>query len=372
MKLFRGFGAILYKEFIVMLRDPTTLFFMLIPPMIQMIAFGFALDTDVKNMGLIVYDQAHTVESRNLVDKFVNTETFKVVGHVESVQEMESEIRKGHAYAALQIPPDFSRNLRAGRAAQVQLAIDGSNSTTALQALNTGLAVTMRESIAQLLAASGMSSVPIEVRPQMLFNPAMKSPNFFIPGVIGLVLQMATLFTTAMSIVRERERGTLEQLLVSPVSRWGLMLGKLIPYFCLGSAMAALLVVIMRFVFQVPIAGSLVGLTVSLLVYVFVLLSIGLLLSTRAENQMQALQMTMTLILPSVFFSGFIFPRERMPWIFYAISTLLPATYGIDLLRSIVLRGAHFSEYWPSLAILCVMAVGFFSLCAARFKRKIG
>ena len=372
MKLFRGFGAILFKEFIVMLRDPTTLFFMLIPPMIQMIAFGFALDTDVKNMGLVIFDQAHTVESRQLVDRFVNTETFKVVMRVESVTAMEAEIRKGHAYAALQIPPDFSRNLRAGRPVTVQLAIDGSNSTTALQALNTGLSVTMRDSIAQLLQEAGRTAIPIEVRPQMLFNPAMKSPNFFIPGVIGLVLQMATLFTTAMAIVRERERGTLEQLLVSPVSRWGLMLGKLIPYFCLGSAMAALLFLIMRFVFQVPIAGSLVGLMVSVEVYIFTLLSIGLLLSTRAENQMQALQMTMTLILPSVFFSGFIFPRETMPWIFYAISTLLPATYAIDLIRAIVLRGATFSEYWPSLAILFAMAVGLFSLCAVRFKSKIG
>lgn len=372
MKLFRGFGAILFKEFIVMLRDPTTLFFMLIPPMIQMIAFGFALDNDVKNMGLIVFDQARTVESRQLVDRFVNTETFKVVGRVNSVTEMESEIRKGHAYAALQIPPDFTRKLRAGRPVTVQLAIDGSNSTTALQALNVGMAVTMRDSISQLLAESGRTAMPVEVRPQMLFNPAMKSPNFFIPGVIGLVLQMATLFTTAMAIVRERERGTLEQLLVSPVSRWGLMLGKLIPYFCLGTAMGTLLLCIMRFVFEVPIAGSLWGLAATLVLYVFALLSIGLLISTRAENQMQALQMTMTLILPSVFFSGFIFPRETMPWIFYAISTLLPATYAIDLFRSIVLRGASFAEYWPSMAILAGMAVGLFLLCSVRFKRKIG
>ena len=372
MKLFRGFGAILFKEFIVMLRDPMTLFFMLVPPMIQMIAFGFALDNDVKNMGLVVFDQARTVESRELVDRFVNTETFRVVGHVSSVEGMESEIRKGHAYAALQIPPDFSRNLRAGRPVTVQLAIDGSNSTTALQALNTGMAVTMRESIVKLLAASGWSGMPIEVRPQMLFNPAMKSPNFFIPGVIGLVLQMATLFSTAMAIVRERERGTLEQLLVSPVSRWGLMLGKLIPYFCLGSAMAVLLFVIMRFVFHVPIAGNLMGLSVCMLVYIFALLSMGLLISTRAENQMQALQMTMTLILPSVFFSGFIFPRETMPWIFYAIGAVLPATYAVDLIRAIVLRGATLAEYWPSLAILTLLAGTLFSFCAARFKSKIG
>ena len=371
MKMFRGLGAMLYKEFISVMRDPMTLFFMLFPPIIEMIAFGYALDNDVKHMGMIVYDQARTVESRELVDRFVNTQTFRVVGYVSSTAEMASEIRKGHAYVGIQIPPDFSRNLRAGRSAQVQLAIDGSNSTTALQALNTGLAVTLSDSVFRLLAASGRASIPIDMRPQMLYNPAMKSPNFFIPGVIGIVLQISTTFATAMAVVRERERGTLEQLLVSPLSRWGLMLGKLVPYLCLGLAMATFLVGTMRFLFHVPIAGSLTALIFSTFVYLFVLLSVGLLISTRAQNQMQALQMTMTLILPSVFFSGFIFPRETMPWIFYAVGSVLPTTYFINLIRAIILRGAVFEEFWPSLAVLIAMAIGLFSLCALRFKSKI-
>ncbi|MEI6350597.1 MAG: ABC transporter permease [Verrucomicrobiota bacterium] len=369
--MFRGLGAMLYKEFISVMRDPMTLFFMLFPPIIEMIAFGYALDNDVKHMGMIVYDQARTVESRELVDRFVNTETFRVVGYVSSTAEMASEIRKGHAYVGIQIPPDFSRNLRAGRSAQVQLAIDGSNSTTALQALNTGLAVTLSDSVFRLLRESGRASIPIDMRPQMLYNPAMKSPNFFIPGVIGIVLQISTTFATAMAVVRERERGTLEQLLVSPLSRWGLMLGKLVPYLCLGLAMATFLVGTMRFLFHVPIAGSLTALIFSTVVYLFVLLSVGLLISTRAQNQMQALQMTMTLILPSVFFSGFIFPRETMPWIFYAVGSVLPTTYFINLIRAIILRGAVFSEFWPSLAVLVAMAFGLFSLCALRFKSKI-
>ena len=166
--------------------------------------------------------------------------------------------------------------------------------------------------------------MPIEVRPQILYNPTMRSPNFFVPGVIGVVLQIGTTFATAMAVVRERERGTLEQLLVSPLSRWGLMLGKLIPYLCIGMLMAILLFAIMRFVFAVPIAGSVIAMMLSTLVYVFALLSLGLLVATKAENQMQALQMSMTFIMPSVFFSGFIFPRETMPWIFYAIGALLP------------------------------------------------
>ena len=372
MRMFRGLGAILFKEFITVFRDPMTLFFMLFPPLIEMIAFGYALDNDVKHMGLVVLDQARTVESRELVDKFVNTETFKVVRWVSSVEEMASEIRKGHAYAGLQIPPEFSRNLRAGRAARVQLAIDGSNSTTALQALNTGVSVALMQSLRNLMAATGRSDIPIEIRPQMLYNPAMRSPNFFIPGVIGVVLQISTTFATAMAVVRERERGTLEQLLVSPLSRWGLMLGKLLPYLCIGSSMAFFLFAIMRFVFSVPITGSLLALVVSTLVYVFALSSVGLLVSTRAENQMQALQMSMTLILPSVFFSGFIFPRETMPLIFQGVGAILPTTYFINLLRAIILRGASFAEFWQSLAVLCAMSAGLFWLCAVRFRSKIG
>src|SRR5205807_462204 len=179
-------------------------------------------------------------------------------------------------------------------------------------------------------------------------------------------------FATAMAVVRERERGTLEQLLVSPLSRWGLMLGKLVPYLCIGMAMALLLYAIMRFVFAVPIAGSVVALAVSTFVYVFALLSLGLLVASKAENQMQALQMSMTFILPSVFFSGFIFPRETMPWIFYAFGTLLPATYFISLMRAIILRGAHFIEYWPHLLILIIMSILLFAFCALLFRQKIG
>ena len=371
-KPFRGLGAILFKEFIVVWRDPMTLFFMFFPPLIEMVAFGYALDTDVKHMALVIYNEDRTVESRQLIDRFVNTETFRVVGEVQSVDQLASEIRKGHAYVGLQIPPTFTRDVRAGNPAQVQLLVDGSNSTTALQALNTGLGIALTQSVESLLRETGRRGVPIEIRPQMLYNPAMRSPNFYVPGVIGVVLQIGTTVATAMALVRERERGTLEQLLVSPLSRAGLMLGKLIPYLCIGMAMAIVLFIIMRFVFSVPIAGNLMAMLFSTLVYVFALLSLGLLVGTKAENQMQALQMSMVFLLPSVFFSGFIFPRETMPWIFYALGALFPTTYFISLMRAIILRGAHFLEYWPHLAVLIVMSISLFVLCALRFRKKIG
>jgi len=254
----------------------------------------------------------------------------------------------------------------------VQLLVDGSNSTTALQALNTALGVTLMQSVLSLLRETGRHSVPIEIRPQMLYNPTMRSPNFYIPGVIGIVLQIGTTFATAMAVVREREKGTLETLLVSPLSRWGLMLGKLVPYLCIGMTMAVILFLIMRFLFNVPINGSVIAMMFTTLVYVFALLSLGLLVATKAENQMQALQMSMTFMLPSVFFSGFVFPRETMPWIFYALGALMPATYFISLMRAIILRGAHFFEYWPHLVILIIMSILLFCFCALMFRKKIG
>ena len=368
---FRGLSAILFKEFISMLRDPLTLFFMLFPPLVEMIAFGYALDNDVKHMAMVVLNEDRTVESRQLLDRFVNTESFRIVGEVQNVEQLASEIRKGHAYVGLQIPPHFTRDLRAGYPAHVQLLIDGSNSTTALQALNTAVAIALTQSVERLMRESGVRHLPVEVRPQMLYNPTMRSPNFFVPGVIGVVLQISTTFATAMAVVREKERGTIEQLLVSPLSRWGLMLGKLVPYLCLGMVMALLLFGIMRFVFAVPIAGSPVAMIVCTFVYVFALLSLGLLVASKATNQMQALQMSMAFILPSVFFSGFIFPRETMPAIFYGIGAVIPTTYFIALMRAIILRGATFPEYWQPLVIMTGMAVILFCVCALRFRKKI-
>jgi len=371
-KFLRGFRAILYKEFIVMFRDRTTLFFMFFPPLLQIIAFGFALDNDVKHMAMAVYNEDRTTESRQLVDAFVNTQTFRVVKEVNSLDELEAMVRRGKANVGLDIPPDYTRKLRAGKKADVQVLIDGSSSTIALQALNTALGVAFQRSVSILLGETDRRELPVEVRPQVLYNPSMRAPNFFVPGVIGTALQIATVFAAAMSVVRERERGTLENLLVSPMSRWGLMLGKLVPYLCVSMTMALFLFTILRWVFFVPIHGSLVMLFVASFLYIFALISLGLLVSTKAESQNEAMQMSMTIMLPSIFFSGFIFPRETMPWIFYAISTVLPATYFIELMRAIILRGAGFLEFWRHLLILALMGGVLFALCAGRFKRKIG
>jgi len=371
MRLFRGFWAILYKEWIVVFRDPTTLFFMFFPPLVQIIAFGFALDTDVRHMATVVLDESRTKESRAFVDAMVNTGTFRVVDEVSDVAGLDTALRRGQAYVGVHIPPDFTRNLDADRPAKVQVLIDASSSTTALQALNTATAVAFRESLGRLLSETGRREVPVEVRPQMLYNPAMRAPSFFVPGVIGMALQIATVFAAAMSVVRERERGTLEQLLVSPLSRWGMFFGKMVPYLCISLVMAVLLFGILGTVFDVPVRGSVALLSVATVLFVFALLSLGLLMSTLARTQEQALQMGLSLLLPSVFFSGYIFPRETMPWIFYALGSLMPVTYFIELTRAVVLKGADFADYWRNLVVLAVMGGVLFLLCTMRFRNKV-
>ena len=371
-RAFRGFGAILYKEFISILRDRTTLFFMFIPPIMQIIAFGFAIETDVRNIPTAVYDECQTQESRLLTQRFVNTQNFCIVRQVHSLDALVSALRGGGVSVGIHFPPDFARDLAAGRKAEVQVLIDGSNNTVASSGLNTTLGLALRESLERARIQGQISDLAIEARPRVLYNPDMRSPNFFVPGVIGLALQIATVFATAMSLVRERERGTLEQLLVSPLSKWGLLLGKVIPYLCIAMAMATLLTLIMRWIFFVPIRGSLVALFLMIAMYLFTMLSLGLLVATRAENQMQALQIAMTFLLPSVFFSGFIFVREAMPWIFYAISTVLPATYFVNMVRAIVLRGATVTDFAPDAIVLAVIGFTLFIVAAARFQKRLG
>lgn len=370
-RVFMGFWAILYKEFIVMFRDRATLFFMFFPPLIQIVAFGYALNFDVRDLPMVVFDQDRSRESRELIVQFQNTGTYKVKREVSSIADMDDALRRGHAYAGLQIPPDYSRLIRGGKPAHVQVIIDGSSSGTAMQALNTAVAIAFRKSSITLMEATGRRELPFEVRPRVLYNPDMLSPNFYVPGVIGIALQIATVFATAMSIVRERERGTIEQLMVSPVSRWGLMFGKLLPYLGVILAMTTLFFIVMRWVFLIPIAGSLAWLFVGAFLYAFALLSLGLLISTQAQNQMAALQMTMTTMLPSVFFSGFIFPVETMPKFFQLISAALPATYFIDIMRGIVLRGATINDLAMDFGALAIIGVVLFTLCAARFQKHV-
>jgi len=367
--MFRGLWAILRKEIIHIKRDPATRFVLAIP-LIELLLFGYAIDTDVKNVPTVVFDRNRDAESRRLIQEFVNTRYFKLLGEVHSDQELQSAIISGRAKVGIKIPPDYTANLVNGRRAQVQVIIDGSESTTALQVLNSSQQLGFLKSLAiQGIAPEQLS---IDVRPRLLFNPNLQSANFFVPGLIGIILQLVTVFLTAFAIVRERERGTLEQLLVTPVSKGGLILGKLLPYTVIGFGQTVLVLLLMVFLFGVPIQGSVTLLLVLSLLFLIPALGIGIVISTFAQNQGQAMQMSLMSMLPSFLLSGFVFPRESMPLLIYLISFLIPATYYLEILRGIILRGAGIAALWDEAVVLAAFGLFFMLLSALRFKKHLG
>jgi ABC-2 type transport system permease protein len=253
--------------------------------------------------------------------------------------------------------------------AQVLVLIDGSDSSVAGQAINVSNAIGLDESLRRVLP--DRETMAVEMRPKMLFNPDSRSPNFFLPGLTAIMLLNVTTFLTAFSIVREKERGTLEQLFVTPVRPFGLLLGKLLPYLGVGFFELCLILTCMRFVFRVPIHGSVLLLAFLSLPYLFAALSLGILISSKAASQAEAMQLAFLPILPSVFFSGYIFPRETMPAIFRPISYLIPATYFINITRGVILRGATIRHLWTD--GLALFAIGTFLLIVAarRFQNKV-
>jgi drug efflux transport system permease protein/drug efflux transport system ATP-binding protein len=369
MTMFRGLWAILTKEIIHIRRDPATRFVLAIP-LIELLLFGYAIDTDVKNVPTVVFDLNRDAESRELVKEFENTRYFRIVGDVHSDEELRTAIVSGRAKVGIKIPPDYSTNLVNGRQARVQVQIDGSESTTALQVLNSSQQIGFLKS----LRREGLSvdQFSIDIRPRLLFNPNLESVNFFVPGLIGIILQLVTVFLTAFAIVRERERGTLEQLLVTPVSKGGLILGKLLPYTAIGFGQTGLVLLVMVFLFGVPVNGSVALLLLLSGVFLVPALGIGIVISTFAKNQGEAMQMSLMSMLPSFLLSGFVFPRESMPTVIYLISLFIPATYYLEILRGIILRGAGIAVLWDEALVLVGFGIFFMVLSALRFKKHLG
>ena len=374
--MFRGFRSIFYKEVIQISRDPLTLALMLLVPMIQLMVFGYAINTDVRNIKTAVYNLDPGPQSRDLLHAFENTDYFQIVRYVGSDEELNNSIVTGRVKVGIKIPPDYSDRLLANRQATVLVLIDGSDSSIATQSLQVASQVGLTESLARLgteLQGSGSrtSQLPIEVRPKMLFNPDSRSANFMVPGLIAIILQIITTLLTAFSIVREREQGTLEQLLVTPVRPFGLMLGKLVPYGLIGIVETFTVLTVMRLVFDVPIKGSLLLLLSLSILFLFTALAIGLLISTKAQNQMQALQLAWLIMLPSVLLSGFMFPRDSMPVVMRFIGYMVPATHFMEIIRGIVLRGATLVDLLPEVLTLMFMGLALLVLSAFRFRNKL-
>jgi ABC-2 type transport system permease protein len=276
-------------------------------------------------------------------------------------------MRSGRARVAIRIPFDYARNLQRGTTASVLVLVDGSDSSVAGTTVDASTGVALEQSLARI---TGLTAQPIEVRPSVLYNPATRSANFFIPGLIAILLQVMIILLIALSLVRERERGTLEQLKMTPIAPLGLMIGKMIPYGALAFSELCLILTIMRFIFQVPIHGSVLVLLLLSLPFLLTVLGIGLFISTRAHTQAEAFQLAMGTILPSVFLSGYIFQTSTMPAFFRGVSALIPATYYIQIIRGIVLRGSDVSDLWLNALILTLMGSAAILLAAYAFVKQ--
>jgi ABC-2 type transport system permease protein len=359
--LFRGLVPVCRKEFLHIIRDPGTLFFALLIPMLQLFLFGFAVDTNIRQIPTVVLDESNTQDSRRLLQAFAGSDVFDLKLSVQSQQQMYEAIR------GIRIPYDYARRLQDGTTASVLVLVDGSDSSVAGQAMSTATGVALKESLGRALPDGAM---PIEVRPSVLYNPATRSANFFVPGLIAILLQVMAILMIALSLVRERERGTLEQLTMTPVAPLGLMVGKMIPYGVLTFSELCVILLVMRTVFLVPVHGNVLLLLALSVPFLLTVLGIGLVISTRARTQAEAFQLSMGTILPSVFLSGYIFLIENMPPFFQGISRLIPATYYIQILRGIILRGAGIRELWVQVLVLTAMGCGSALLAARLFVKQ--
>ncbi len=361
-------ASVARKEMLHILRDPATLFFALFIPVLELFMLGYAIDTNVRNIRTIVFDQAQTQESRELLRRFEATDDFRILRYVFREDEMTRAIVAGEAQVGIKIPEDYSRRLQAGDTAQILVLVDGSLSTVAGEAVNVGNAIALRESLERLL---GGRPLPVEVRPRVLFNPDTRSANFFVPGLMVVMCQMMATMLSANAIVREKENGTLEQLFMTPVRAIELIVGKLIPYLGLTFAEFCGLAFFMRTAFQVPIHGHFMTLLALTLPFVFTMLGLGLWISTRVSTREAAGQMAMGTMMPSIFLSGYVFPLDSMPWFFQWVAQVFPTTWLIDAARGVILRGAGWSELRTHAIVLWSMALTALLFSILSFRKRL-
>ncbi|HEY6948715.1 MAG TPA: ABC transporter permease [Gemmatimonadales bacterium] len=360
----------LWKEFVQLRRDRFTLAMMVGLPAVQLLLFGFAIQTEVRHIRTLVLDESKTPESRALVRVMTNTGNFDFVGTVASRTEIAARIGRGEAGAALVIPPAFMADLRRGRTAQAQVIVDAADPMSSSAAMS-GAAQAAQARALELADPRGAAHPPLEVRIRPWYNPGLRSAVYIVPGIVGVLLSMTMVMITGMAVVRERERGTLEQLVVTPISRTGLMLGKLIPFLLIGYVQMTVVLLLGRLVFDVPFRGSLVALYVITLAFIVANLGLGLLLSTAVRTQTQAMQLSFFFLMPNILLSGFMFPREAMPAPAQWIGALLPLTYYLRILRAILLKGVGTAQVWPESLALVGFALVLVALSVRRFSKTI-
>lgn len=357
----------LWKEFVQLRRDRFTLAMLVGIPAIQLLLFGFAIRMEVRNLPTVVLDEARSSESRALSQALANTGNFRVIREVLSRSEIQRLVEKGDARAALVIPPDFDVDLKRRRTASAQLIVDAADPLASQTAIS-GAALAGATRNAALIA--GRAPL-LEVRVRPWYNPALESAIYIVPGVIGLLLTMTMSAITSLSVVREREKGTLEQLIVTPISKAGLMIGKIFPFVLVGYVQVTVILLLGRFVFHVPIRGSVVLLYLVTLPFIVASLGLGIFISTAVKTQVQAMQLSFMVLLPSVLLSGFMFPREAMPRLAQWIGNAIPITYYLRILRSILLRGAGWDAVARDALVLVAFAVALIAFSAARFHKSL-
>jgi ABC-2 type transport system permease protein len=347
----------LRKEFRQMRRDRFTVAMLVGLPSVQLLLFGYAIRTEVRHVPMVVLDHSKTQESRALVTLLTNTQNFDVAGRVEGQDEVDALLARGRVKAALVIPPDFSHDLKRGRIPSAQVVVDAVDPLAASAAISAaGLA--SRTGIAGLTRGEAEPEAPLDVRVRPRYNPGLVSAYNVVPGLVGVLLTMTLVAITSMALVRERERGTLEQLIVTPVTRSSVILGKILPFVIVGYVQMSVILALGHWVLGVPLRGSLPLLYLLTFPFIVAVLGVGLLISTVVRTQTQAMQLSTFYMLPSILLTGFMFPREGIPLAVRLLGNLLPMTYYLEVVRGIALKGVGLSEVWAPALVL----VGFAGL----------
>ncbi|MGD9155078.1 MAG: ABC transporter permease [Bacillota bacterium] len=368
--------ALLVKEFIQMSRDRLTFAMMVALPIVQLLLFGFAINTDVKHLPTVVFDQALQRESRDLLSSFTASGYFDIKYVAHSYQEVNHLVEAGKTKVGIIIPPDLTSNLKHGRSATVQVIVDATDSMSASSAISAAQMIGQIKSQAILVrkiqSVTGQSlNQPYDIRIRPWYNPDFVTAYYMVPGICGIILTMTMVMITAMAIVRERERGTLEQLIVTPLKSAELMLGKIIPYILVGYVQMTLALLVGILVFDLPIRGS-IGLLYGLTsLFIMASLALGVMISNFATTQMQAMQMSFFVFLPSILLSGFMFPREAMPEIIRWVGNLIPLTYFLEILRGIILKGIGLTYFWTQVLALVAFIVAVLTVSIIKFSKKL-
>ncbi len=365
--------AIAWKELLQLRRDRMTLAMMVVLPLVQLMLFGYAINTDVRHMPTVVYDQDETAASRSLSSRMRATGFYDIVGQVHDYADVERALRSGVARVALVVPPRYGSAVTTGRPARVQLIVDGSDPQTVASATNTAASLVQSDAAELLVKRLGPAAGQlVGLEPNVWYNPELRTAVYIVPGLVGVILTMTMVMLTAMAIVRERERGTLEQLIVSPIRSVELVVGKIAPFVIMGYVQMSIILAAGSALFQVPILGSLPLLFALAFVFIAANLSIGLVFSTLAQTQQQAMQMSFFFLLPNILLSGFMFPYESMPRPAQVLSAGLPLTHFLRIVRSIVLKGGTFPDVRIELFWLVGILVGLVTLASTRFRKKLG